>query len=71
MCYLKVPDSTGGGSIDGRLRGQRSETYFVEKTLNPKWLGQRFVFKVCISFALELEEYARLACVVLLDCGIY
>ncbi|CAM9269898.1 unnamed protein product, partial [Hapterophycus canaliculatus] len=47
VCYLKIPDSTGGsGPSDDRFRGQRGETYFCEKTLNPKWSGQRFIFKV-------------------------
>ncbi|CAN0250281.1 unnamed protein product, partial [Ectocarpus sp. 12 AP-2014] len=47
VCYLKIPDSTGGSkSADDRFRGQRGETYFCEKTLSPKWSGQRFVFKV-------------------------
>ncbi|CAN0062711.1 unnamed protein product, partial [Ectocarpus sp. 8 AP-2014] len=47
VCYLKIPDSTGGSkSADDRFRGQRGETYFCEKTLNPKWSGQRFIFKV-------------------------
>lgn len=45
MVYFKVPDSTGS-SDDSDFRGQRGETYFVEKTLNPKWSGQRFLFKV-------------------------
>lgn len=55
VCYLKIPDS-GEVSIDGRFRGQRGETYFVEKTLNPKWSGQRFVFKVlCVHIHIYTE----------------
>lgn len=52
VCYLKIPDGNNGMSggsglpSDDRFRGQRGETYFVEKTLNPKWSGQRFIFKV-------------------------
>lgn len=50
VCYLKIPDSNadGGSGLqdDERFRGQRGETYFCEKTLNPKWSGQRFIFKV-------------------------
>lgn len=48
VCYLKIPDATAGGSgaTDDRFQGQRGETYFCEKTLNPKWSGQRFIFKV-------------------------
>lgn len=45
VCYLKIPDSTDF-SKDDLFCGQRGETYFVEKTLNPKWSGQRFIFKV-------------------------
>ena len=53
VCYLKVPDSP---DIDagGNIRGRRGVTYFVEKTLHPKWSGQRFVFKV-----LHEEYYCR------------
>lgn len=51
VCYLKIPDANGNGGSglpsDERFRGQRGETYFCEKTLNPKWSGQRFIFKVC------------------------
>ena len=50
VCYLKIPDAIGsagaGVPADDRFRGQRGETYFCEKTLNPKWSGQRFIFKV-------------------------
>ena len=45
VCYLKIPDPADV-DVDAHLRGQRGETYFVEKTLHPKWSGQRFVFKV-------------------------
>ncbi len=40
--YLKIPYTL-------RRKGdaeQRAQTYFCEKTLNPKWIGQKFVFDV-------------------------
>ncbi|CAM9603395.1 unnamed protein product, partial [Choristocarpus tenellus] len=58
ICYLKLPGEHKGDSQqrvvsyrDSRqrnasYRGQRGETYYCEKTLNPKWSGQRFVFRV-------------------------
>lgn len=70
VCYLKVPDSTAGGSgpADDRFRGQRGETYFCEKTLNPKWSGQRFIFKVWYGVAQQrcgrvYGIYYRVLCV--------
>ncbi len=40
--YMKIPYAL-------RRKGdaeQRAQTYFCEKTLNPKWIGQKFVFDV-------------------------
>lgn len=67
VCYLKIPDSTAGGSgaTDDRFQGQRGETYFCEKTLNPKWSGQRFIFKVwdvVNGMGLEDMRYDRMGC---------
>ncbi|CAM9278824.1 unnamed protein product, partial [Laminaria digitata] len=53
VCYLKVP----GDAEDTPFRGQRGETYFVEKTLYPKWSGQRFVFKVPVKAAQSKRGY--------------
>ncbi len=44
LLYLKIPYALrhkAGGQAE-----QRAQTYYCEKTLNPKWLGQKFVFDV-------------------------
>ncbi len=40
--YLKIPHTL---QRKGEAE-QRAQTYFCEKTLNPKWIGQKFVFDV-------------------------
>ncbi|CAM9467202.1 unnamed protein product [Chrysoparadoxa australica] len=42
VVYVKMPDS----KACKELKSQRGQTYFLEKTLSPTWLDQKYVFKL-------------------------